>query len=103
MVKMDAPELLRQELSSRRWKPQVIVLSGNTDCYQQAERRLGITRRCLAVLAECCNPVAIITKNQLVTRDIDLLQHLARYNAVHVTVSVTSLRSDLAGKLEPRA
>lgn len=103
MVKLDAPMLLCKELSSRHWRPQVIVLSGNTDCYQPVERRLKITRQCLKVFADFRNPVAIITKNQLITRDIDLLQELARYHAVSVTVSVTSLRDELAGKLEPRA
>src|SRR4051812_13998692 len=102
MVKRDAPELLRKELSSPRWKPQVIALSGNTDCYQPVERRLQITRKCLQVLAEFRNPVGVITKNQLVTRDIDVFQDLARYQAVAVTISVTSLRDDLAKVLEPR-
>src|SRR6185436_989352 len=73
MVKENAPDLLRKELSSARWKPQVLVMSGVTDCYQPIERKLQVTRRCLAVLAEFRNPVAIITKNHLVTRDIDLL------------------------------
>src|SRR5882762_4931532 len=77
MVKEDASELLRKELSSRKWKPQVIVMSGVTDCYQPVERKLKLTRRCLEVLAEFRNPVAIITKNVLVTRDVDLLASLA--------------------------
>jgi DNA repair photolyase len=102
MVKQDAPELLRKELSSRHWTPQVIMLSGNTDCYQPVERRLQITRRCLQVLAEFRNPVGVITKNQLVTRDIDVLSELAAHGAAHVTVSVTSLRNELTGVMEPR-
>src|SRR3712207_1174701 len=69
MVKENAAELLGKELSSPKWKPQLVVMSGVTDCYQPIERKLGITRRCLAVLAEFRNPVAIITKNYLVTRD----------------------------------
>ncbi len=73
LVKEDAPELLRQELSAKSWQPQVIAISGVTDAYQPVERRLQITRRCLEVLAEFRNPVVIITKNELVTRDIDLL------------------------------
>ena len=73
MVKEDAPELLAAELSSPRWKPQTLVMSGVTDPYQPVERRLKITRRCLEVLARFRNPVGIITKNQLVTRDVDLL------------------------------
>src|SRR5437879_9183669 len=78
MVKEDAPTLLRHELSSPRWKPKVIAMSGVTDCYQPIERRLKLTRGCLDVLAEFRNPVGIITKNNLVTRDIDLLGELAR-------------------------
>ncbi|MGO8701044.1 MAG: PA0069 family radical SAM protein [Limisphaerales bacterium] len=103
MVKESAPELLRRELSSPKWKPQVIAMSGVTDCYQPIERRLQLTRRCLAVLAEFRNPVSIITKNYLVTRDIDLLMELAAHQAVSVHLSINSLDSELARKLEPRA
>jgi DNA repair photolyase len=74
-----------------------------TDCYQPVERKLEITRGCLAVLAEFRNPVAIITKNHLVTRDIDHLAELARWNGVRVFISVTSLDPQLARILEPRA
>src|SRR6185503_20186507 len=77
--------------------------SGVTDAFQPIERRLKLTRRCLEVLAEFRNPVVIITKNELVTRDIDLLSELARYEAALVFVSVTSLNSELARDLEPRA
>ena len=103
MVKEEAPELLRKALSSRSWKPQVIALSGNTDAYQPAERRLGLTRRCLEVLAEFRNPVGIVTKSHLVVRDADLLAELARDRAAAVVVSVTSLRSDVQRVMEPRA
>jgi DNA repair photolyase len=103
MVKENAPELLRRELSSRKWKPQTLAMSGVTDCYQPIERRLQLTRRCLAVLAEFRNPVSIITKNYLVTRDIDLLRELAAHRAVTVHLSINSLDSELARKLEPRA
>ena len=103
LVKENAPELLRRELSSPRWKPQVIAISGVTDAYQPVERRLQLTRRCLQVLAEFRNPVVIITKNELVTRDIDMLSQLARFDAVLVFVSVTSLDPELARELEPRA
>ncbi len=102
MVKENAPELLRQELSSPRWKPQTLSMSGVTDCYQPIERKLKLTRRCLEVLAEFRNPVGIVTKNHLVTRDLDLLQELARHDAVAVYVSVTTLDPDLAGIMEPR-
>ncbi|HXR06573.1 MAG TPA: PA0069 family radical SAM protein [Candidatus Acidoferrum sp.] len=103
VVKEKAPELLRRELSSRGWKPQPLALSGVTDCYQPVERRLQLTRRCLAVLAEFRNPVSIITKNYLVTRDLDLLGELAANRAAVVYLSINSLDSELARKLEPRA
>src|SRR5262245_44311702 len=103
LVKEDAPELLRKELASRNWEPQVIAISGVTDAYQPIERRLQLTRRCLEVLADFRNPVVIITKNELVTRDIDLLSKLALVDGVLVFVSVTSLDSELARELEPRA
>ena len=103
LVKPEAATLLRRELSSRRWKPQVVVLSGVTDPYQPAERRLKLTRACLEVLAEFRNPVSIITKNHLVTRDIDVLGELARHQAISVALSVTSLHGGLARVLEPRA
>jgi len=103
MVKEDGPELLRRELSSPKWKPQTIAMSGVTDCYQPIERKLQLTRRCLAVLAQFRNPVAIVTKNHLVTRDIDYLSELTRHDAAMVNVSVTTLDAKLTPILEPRA
>ena len=103
VVKEDAPELLRAELSAAKWQPQVLGLSGVTDPYQPIERRLQLTRRCLAVLAEFRNPVAVVTKNHLVARDTDLLGKLARDNAAAVFLSITTLDGDLARVLEPRA
>ena len=102
MVKENAPKLLRAELSSPKWKPQVIGMSGVTDCYQPVERKLKLTRGCLEVLAECRNPVAIITKNFLVTRDIDLLAELARHRAAAVFISLTTLDTELRKVMEPR-
>jgi len=102
MVKTSAPDLLRAELESPRWQPQTLVLSGVTDPYQPVERKLCITRGCLEVLARFRNPVAIITKNRLVTRDVDLLRDLAAHNGVAVNISVTSLDSNLQRVLEPR-
>ncbi len=102
MVKPDAPKLLEAELSSPKWEPQALIMSGVTDPYQPVERKLRITRGCLEVLAKFRNPVAIITKNRLVTRDIDLLGELARHNASAVNVSVTSLDPNIQGVLEPR-
>lgn len=103
LAKTDAPELLRKALASPKWQPQVIAMSGVTDAYQPIERHLKLTRGCLEVLAEFRNPVSIITKNQLVTRDIDILSELARYDAVSVMLSITTLDDKLRRTLEPRA
>jgi DNA repair photolyase len=103
LVKLRAPELLRRELSAPKWNPQLVSMSGVSDCYQPAERQFQLTRRCLEVFAEFRNPVGIVTKNFLVTRDRDLLAELARSSAVSVFVTVTTLDGELAGKLEPRA
>lgn len=103
LVKEDAPALLRKELSSPRWKPQVLGVCGVTDAYQPIESRLGITRQCLEVLVDFRNPLVIITKNHLVTRDLDLLKKLAEFNAAKVMVSVTTLDPNVARVMEPRA
>ena len=103
VVKSRAPELLRAELSLPKWKPETVALSGVTDCYQPVERKLELTRQCIAVLAEFRNPVSVITKNHLVTRDIDLFRELAAYDAIRINISITTLKAALAKKLEPRA
>jgi DNA repair photolyase len=103
LVKADAPELLRSELMKKSWTPQPIAFSGVTDAYQPAERRLRITRGCMEVLAEFRNPVVVVTKSHLVTRDIDLLGELATHRAARVMISVTTLDRELARKMEPRA
>lgn len=103
LVKTDAPELLRHKLASPRWEPDVIALSGNTDCYQPVERSLRLTRACLEVFAEFRNPVSVITKSALVMRDADVLAALAAHGAAHVNVTITTLDADLARRLEPRA
>jgi DNA repair photolyase len=102
MVKDDAPELLRRELSSPRWKPQLVALSGNTDCYQPIEKVKQLTRRCLEVFLEFRNPVVIITKNHLVTRDVDILAELAKFDCIAATISLTTLDHQLASLMEPR-
>jgi DNA repair photolyase len=102
MVKMDAPMLLERELLSRKWRPQTIAISGVTDPYQPIERKLRITRGCLEVLARFRNPVGIITKNRLVTRDADVLGELAEFECAAVNISVTSLDESLQRVLEPR-
>ena len=101
-IKEDAPELLRRELSNPRWRPQTLAFSGVTDPYQPVERTAKITRGCLEVLAEFRHPVMLITKNFLVTRDLDLLAELASYHAVKVAISVTTLDPSLQRAMEPR-
>jgi DNA repair photolyase len=103
LVKANAPDLLRQELSSPRWKPETLALSGVTDCYQPVERILKLSRQCLEVLRDFRNPAAVVTKNFLVTRDADVLSELAKDHAALVAVSVTSLDENLSRSLEPRA
>lgn len=102
LVKKNAPQLLEEKLKSKSWQAQTIVLSGNTDCYQPAERRYQITRQCLEVFLKYKHPVGIITKNALVLRDLDLLQQLAQEQLVGVHVSVTSLSEKTRMLLEPR-
>ena len=102
LVKHRAPELLRAALGTPSWKPKLLGMSGVTDPYQPAERRFGLTRGCLEVLRDFRNPVSIVTKNHLVTRDLDLLSELADHGCVHVTMSVTSLDPDLQRRMEPR-
>jgi len=103
MVKEDAPELLRKELARPKWKPQLVALSGNTDCYQPVEKQKQLTRRCLEVLLEFRNPVVIVTKNYLVTRDMDILSQLAKFDCIGVTISLSTLDAKLAASMEPRA
>jgi DNA repair photolyase len=102
LVKHDAPELLAEAFRRKSWKPQMVSLSGNTDCYQPVERTLQLTRRCLEVFLEFRNPVGIITKNSLISRDLDILKELARLDLVLATISVTSLDPGLVRKMEPR-
>jgi len=102
-AKPEAAELLRKELGKASWQGEPIVMSGVTDPYQPVESKLGITRDCLQVMAESRQAVSIVTKSRLILRDIDLLQELAKHNAVHVAVSLTTLDNHLASKLEPRA
>lgn len=103
VAKHDAAALLRQELLRPGWKGERIVLSGVTDPYQPVERELRITRGILEVCCEFRQPVSIITKSGLVLRDLDLLEQLHRWGAVTCAVSLTSLDSRLAAKMEPRA
>lgn len=102
IVKPDAPMLLEKEFLKPSWKPRTIMLSGNTDCYQPLEKKFELTRKLLNVFNKYQNPVGIITKNALVTRDLDILKELASNNLVHVIFSITTLDEKLRQKLEPR-
>jgi DNA repair photolyase len=102
MVKHDAAECLRGELADPNWQGEFIALSGVTDCYQPAEREFRLTRGCLEVMLEARQPVGIITKNALVTRDLDILRQLAAENLVHVYLSLTTLDARLVRTMEPR-
>jgi DNA repair photolyase len=103
MVKQDAANLLEAGFRKKNYKPDVILFSGNTDCYQPIEKKLGITKEALKVCLKFGNPAAIITKNALIQRDIDILKEMAELEIVSVTLSVTTLDKDLARKMEPRA
>lgn len=103
MVKPSAPALLREALADPKYEPDCIAISGVTDCYQPVEKHLSITRGCLEVLLEVGNPAGIVTKNALVTRDLDVLSEMAKRELIVVYMSVTSLDVDLARKMEPRA
>lgn len=102
LVKHDAPGLFRDFLARESWKPEPVLLSGVTDCYQPAERQFRLTRGCLEVAAETRQPISLITKNALVLRDLDLLRDLAADGLVHVNISVTTLDPGLARSMEPR-
>src|SRR3954447_23662436 len=102
LVKYRAAELFREFLARPKWRPETIAFSGVTDCYQPADRNFKITRGCIEVAAECNQPIGIITKNALVTRDIDLFRQLAAHEAIRVSLSITSLDPQLARTMEPR-
>ena len=102
-MKPDAPELLERELSAPRYTPRTIAIGTNTDPYQPIERRYEIMRRILEVLERAGHPVGIVTKSNLITRDIDILGRMAARNLAKVAVSVTTLDPKLARIMEPRA
>lgn len=102
LVKKEAPKILEKYLKKKSWKAHTIVMSGNTDCYQPAEQKFEITRQCLQVFLKYKHPVAIITKNALILRDLDILKQLAKDNLISVNVSITSLSEDTRRILEPR-
>lgn len=102
LVKKNAPQLLEALLKKKSWKARTIVLSGNTDCYQPAEKTFEITRQLLQLFLKYRHPVGIITKNALITRDLDILKALATLNLVSVNISITSLSESTRRILEPR-
>lgn len=101
-VKEKGPELLREKLMSPSWKPEIVVMSGVTDCYQPLERKYQLTRQALEIMLEFKNPVGLITKNNLIVRDADILEQLAKENLVVAYISITTLNADLGRELEPR-
>jgi DNA repair photolyase len=103
VVKRRAPELLRERFEKKSWEGELVVFSGNTDCYQPLEHKLEITRGCLAVCAEYQNPVHVITKSALVERDIDLLARIEAASGAGVTLSVPFWDADVARAMEPYA
>ncbi|MEL6141812.1 MAG: PA0069 family radical SAM protein [Bacteroidota bacterium] len=102
LYKADAPKLLRQTLLKKSYDPQTIMLSGNTDAYQPAERKFSITRQILQVLSDLEHPVGLITKNSLVVRDLDILRPMAEKGLVHASISITTLNEETRRFLEPR-
>jgi len=102
IVKKNAAQLLEKYFNKKNYKPHVINIAGNTDCYQPAEKELKITRQLLKVFLKYGNPVGLISKNSLILRDIDILQELAKDNLARVMISVTSLNDELRRKMEPR-
>jgi len=102
LIKKDAPKLLEAKLKSKKWKAVPIVLSGNTDCYQPAEKKFEITKACLEVFLKYKHPVGIITKNALILRDLPILKELTREGLIGVNISVTSLSEKTRRVLEPR-
>ena len=102
IAKPNAPQLMEKQFMNKNWIVSPIMFSGNTDCYQPLERKLKITRQMLEVLLKFRHPAGMITKNNLILRDLDILQELAKLNLIHVMVSITSLKEELRLKMEPR-
>ncbi len=103
VVKVNAPQLLRERFGKPSWEGELIAFSGDTDCYQPLEASYGLTRRCLEICAEFQNPVGVITKSAVIRRDVDVLAALARRARVRVMLSIPFARDDLARALEPGA
>jgi len=102
IVKEDAPDLLRRAMAKPAWQGELIVFSGNTDCYQPLEAEYGLTRACLEVCADYRNPIVVITKGALILRDLDVLTRLHRDAWVQVYFSIPFSSDDMARKVEPQ-
>ena len=101
--KSNCIELLKAEFAKPSYEVKTISLGNITDCYQPVEKRLGITREILKLMLEYRHPVSLVTKSSLIERDLDVLEHLAEQNLVHIAITITTLDTKLAQKLEPRA
>ncbi|RZL02794.1 MAG: PA0069 family radical SAM protein [Pedobacter sp.] len=102
IVKKDAPALFIKFLEKKGWDAQTISLSGNTDCYQPAERKFRLTRQLLEIALTYKQPIGMITKNALILRDLDILQEMAKHNLCMVYLSINSLNEKLRAVMEPR-
>jgi DNA repair photolyase len=102
IVKKNAPQLFKKFLEKKNWDVSTISLSGNTDCYQPAERKYKLTRQLLEIALAYKQPIGMITKNALILRDLDLLTELAKHNLCMVYISINSLNEDLRHVMEPR-
>ncbi len=102
-AKQGVAALLERELSQPKYAPAPIALGTNTDPYQPIERQYRITRSVLETLQHVRHPASIVTKSNLVLRDLDILSDMARDGLVKVFLSVTTLDRSLARKMEPRA
>jgi DNA repair photolyase len=103
IAKVNAAEKLREALASPGYQPLMLNLGSATDAYQPVERKLGITRKVVEVLAECRHPFSVVTKSSGIERDLDIVAPMAAQRLVAVYVSITSLDPALARILEPRA
>jgi DNA repair photolyase len=101
VVKPDAAALLREAFERKSWKGELVMFSGNTDCYQPLEASYRLTRACLEVCAEYRNPAYVITKAPLIERDVELLARLSRETSFGVTISIPFWNEATARSMEP--
>lgn len=102
LIKHNSAKLLRKKLASKNWKPSPIMVSGNTDCYQPAERQFKLTRQLLEVFRDFGHPVGLVTKNDLILRDLDILRDLQKHRLIKVAISINTLNDNIRSFLEPR-